>query len=177
MADIQVADKGGKGGKRVVKRSTRVDMTPMVDLGFLLITFFMLATTINKPYAMEMNMPAKAKTEEEKSVIKESRALTYIVGKNNKLYYYIGVETPMVDSVDFPPSSNVRKSIIDRQKAVAAQYGHKDSLVVVLKAQNQSLFKNMVDLVDEMKINGVTRFAIADYGKNDSLIINGIISK
>ena len=62
MAEMEVADKGGKKGpgvKKGKKLSTRVDLTPMVDLGFLLITFFMLTTTLNKPKTMEINMPYK----------------------------------------------------------------------------------------------------------------------
>jgi len=94
MAEIQPkGDGGGKGGKkRAKKMSTKIDMTPMVDLAFLLLTFFMLTTTFNKPQTMEINMPDKnVKDEEEQTKIKASEALTIILGKNDKVYYYKGL--------------------------------------------------------------------------------------
>src|ERR1051326_4563805 len=85
--------KKGPGVKKGKKLSTRIDLTPMVDLGFLLITFFMYTTTLAKPKTMEINMPYKDKnmTEEQKSKVKESTALTILISRNHRIYTYEGI--------------------------------------------------------------------------------------
>ena len=176
MADIEVKDKGGGKG-RSKKLPTRVDFTPMVDLGFLLITFFMLATTLSKPQAMELNVPAKEEKPEDTTVIKESKALTLILGENDTLYYYIGVKEPQVNFIDFSVPKNVEAVIYDRQNAVQRQYGDKDELVVLIKAMAASKYKNMVNILDEMSITNTKRYALVDFTEADSMIIYGLFKE
>jgi biopolymer transport protein ExbD len=176
MADIEVKDKGGGKG-RSKKIPTRVDFTPMVDLGFLLITFFMLATTLSKPQAMELNVPAKEEKPEDTTVIKESKALTLILGENDTLYYYVGVKEPQVNFIDFSVPKNVEAVIYDRQNAVQAQYGNKDELVVLIKAMAASKYKNMVNILDEMSITNTKRYALVDFTEADSMIIYGLFKE
>lgn len=175
MAEMEVPDKGDGGKKRSKKMSTRVDFTPMVDLGFLLITFFMLATTLSKPQAMELNVPAKTDDEDEKAETKESKALTLILGENDTLYYYIGITEPQVDFIDFSVPSNVEAVIYDRQNEVQRQYGDKDELVILIKAMAASKYKNLVNILDEMSITGARRYAIVDFTEVDSMIIYNIV--
>lgn len=92
MAEIQESgDKKGKGSKQK-KMSIRVDFTPMVDMNMLLITFFMLCTSLSKPQTMEISMPSNDKniTEEQQNKVKASQALTLLLDADNKLYYYEG---------------------------------------------------------------------------------------
>ena len=88
--------KKGPGVKKAKKLSTRVDMTPMVDLGFLLITFFIFTTTMSSPKAMNLNMPKDTKNQEELNKAKESGALTIMLGKDNSVFYYMGVSIAIV---------------------------------------------------------------------------------
>jgi biopolymer transport protein ExbD len=90
MAEIQEKDSGGKKGKQK-KFNVRVDFTPMVDMNMLLITFFMLCTTMSKPQTMEIAMPRKDVNIDEQEKIKDSRAVTVLLGKNDKVYYYLGM--------------------------------------------------------------------------------------
>ena len=92
MASMDTGDGGGGGHKKgpgvkkAKKLSTRVDMTPMVDLGFLLITFFIFTATMNEPTAMDLNMPKDTDKEEEQTKTKQSGALTVMLAKDNKVY-------------------------------------------------------------------------------------------
>ncbi len=89
----EVQESSGKRGKEQAKKITvRVDFTPMVDMNMLLITFFMLCTTLSKPQTMEISMPSNDKdiTENQKSMVKASQAITLLLGPDNKLYYYEG---------------------------------------------------------------------------------------
>ena len=88
-AEIQETGKRGKGSKQK-KMTVRVDFTPMVDMNMLLITFFMLCTTLIKPQTMELNMPSNNKdiTDDQKSMVKASQAITLLLGADDKLYYY-----------------------------------------------------------------------------------------
>ena len=89
----EVQESGGRRGKSKQKKiSVRVDFTPMVDMNMLLITFFMLCTTLNIPQTMEISMPSNDKdiTEDQKSMVKASQAITLLLGGDNKLYYYEG---------------------------------------------------------------------------------------
>lgn len=173
MAEMNVAGGGGhkKGSKKVrtKKMSTRVDLTAMVDLGFLLITFFMLATTMNKPKTMEVNKPAKEDKEDKKEEppIKMSKTATIMLGARDKAYVYVSpdeidVNTELeMDSVNYSPQG-LRKFIQRRQQEVQDMWGDRDQLFIMIKPLPSSNVKNIVDVLDEMTINDVKRYAIME---------------
>lgn len=177
MAEMNVPESGGKKGKkRSKKMSTRIDLTPMVDLGFLLITFFMLTTTFNKPQAMEVNMPLKPKADDPPPPeIKESKVLNLILSKDNKIYYYKKSQTDpkiVVDSTDYS-KDGIRKVILTRQAEIIRDWQNKDELIILIKPRKSSKYKNLVDILDEMAITQTKKYAIVDFMENDSLIVAG----
>lgn len=160
MAELDTSGGGGKK-KGSKKASTRIDMTPMVDLGFLLITFFMLTSSFNKPKTMEVNMPDKNKDEPDNEKVKQSQTLTVILGDNDKVFYFQGVpaDKPPVEATNFS-DEGIRAVLLKKKKEVMATTG-KD-IIVIMKAKDSSKYKNLVDLLDEMPITGIKIYAIVD---------------
>src|SRR6185503_21242675 len=119
--------KKGPGVKKAKKLSTRVDMTPMVDLGFLLITFFIFTTTMSSPTTMDLFMPKDTDKDEEQNKVKASGALTLLLGKNDVIYYYEGELAP--DASNFKTSNfkEIRKVITDKKRST----DEKDFVVVI----------------------------------------------
>src|SRR5215203_2215650 len=200
MADIDVSGgdsghKKGPGVKKAKKLSTRVDMTPMVDLGFLLITFFIFTTTMSTPAMMKLYMPKDEKDPKDLTEIKESGALTIMLGKGNGIYFYEG--QIKADGSNFQSSTykDIRDEIIKKKKEVIAAHYHtpaceplqktaqdkgdsdwknacKDKdFVVVIKPNKESTYKNAVDILDEMTINRVQRFALIDITDDENMLI------
>src|SRR5688572_18115067 len=112
--------KKGRGVKKAKKLSTRVDMTPMVDLGFLLITFFIFTTTMSSPTTMDLNMPKDTEKEDEQNKAKESGALTILLGKDDQVYYYEGQLLPDASNFKSTTFKGVREVIINKKKSVMA---------------------------------------------------------
>jgi biopolymer transport protein ExbD len=178
MAEMDVSSGGGHkkgpGVKKGKKLSTRVDLTPMVDLGFLLITFFMYTTTMSKPKTMEINMPNNEKIEEkDQTKIKESVAMTVLLSKDHRIYYYEGLASdptkpPEVKVTYFKPKGGVRDAIIDKKKRIEEQrrmdpnLTAKDQLTVLIKPDVNSTYEDLVNILDEMSINDVRIYAIVD---------------
>lgn len=173
---MQVADKGGKKGgkKRAKKMSTRVDLTPMVDLAFLLITFFMLTTTLAKPQIMALVMPEKDVKKEDVEPVKESKVLTLLLGANDKVYWYEGITDAKLDSTGYG-AEGLRKVILDKMEKVRQQFGMEDYedfktkeprkgsfLNVIIKPTEEARYKNLVDALDEMAICKVRYYVILD---------------
>ncbi|MFD2718754.1 ExbD/TolR family protein [Hymenobacter monticola] len=169
MAEIQgKADSGGKGGKkRAKKMSTKIDMTPMVDLAFLLLTFFMLTTTFAKPNVMQLTMPVKKTDDVEDTKIKASQAMTILLGKDNKAYYYFGLNTPNDKTVPKPElkvtnysADGIRKVLLDRQR-------QSPEPIILIKPTEDAKYKNMVDILDEMNITNQKKYALVKVFKDD----------
>jgi biopolymer transport protein ExbD len=173
--------KKGPGVKKAKKLSTRVDMTPMVDLGFLLITFFIFTTTMSSPKALNLNMPKDTKNEEELNKAKESGALTIMLGKNNAVYYYEGQLAPDGSNFKATNFTGIRDEIINKRNDVIKNHVHDSNcpkiwaenkgdktscldrdFVVVIKPDQDATYKNTVDILDEMTINNVKRYAMVD---------------
>ncbi|MDX2002044.1 MAG: biopolymer transporter ExbD [Chitinophagales bacterium] len=186
----EISDSGGgkkKGGKvRAKKMSTKIDFTPMVDLGFLLITFFMLTTTLLKPQTMKITMPEKDQIQDS-TKIKESTAMTVILSERNRIYYYFGITDPQVEITNYDATKGIRKVLkeknkrnIDQIDALRAKVAKKqitqeqykeevgkinadrNSLMVLVKADDKATYKNLIDMLDELKINDVGKYAIVD---------------
>jgi biopolymer transport protein ExbD len=143
--------------------STRVDLTAMVDLAFLLITFFMLTTTLAKPQAMDLAMPDKEKTDEQQLTIADNRTMTILLGSGNRLEWYMG----LVDKQLTPPTvdgfgkNGIRKALIEKSKEVVGITGDpKKGLIVLIKPSEKSNYRNLVDILDEMKISNIQQYAI-----------------
>ncbi|WP_256010713.1 ExbD/TolR family protein [Desertivirga xinjiangensis] len=157
MAELDSSGGGGKkkGGKvRSKKQNARVDMTPMVDLMFLLITFFMLTTTLAKPQAMDLAMPDKDEKNDDKFEVADTRTMTVLLGDKNRLEWYMGsIEEPKNPTVDNYGKNGIRKAILEKIKDVKAATGK--GLIVLIKASDKSTYKNLVDILDEMKITNV----------------------
>lgn len=196
MAEIAPNHRIGRKKNRTKKLSTRVDFTPMVDLGFLLITFFMLATTLNKPQTMEIALPSKDKlNEEDQTKVKASRATTILLDKNNKVYYYEGTREngidPSLHPTDFSPNG-LRQYLMKKNYEVmvkvselkaekekkkfseeefetrrAAITKDKKAPIVLIKATDDSVYRNLIDVLDEMAICNIDRYAIADISPFD----------
>jgi len=149
-----------KGGKvRAKKTSTRIDMTPMVDLAFLLLTFFVMTTTLNKPQTMEITMPEKPKPGDEMPEINEKNVLTLVLGEDDKVYWYMGITNPEVKVSNFS-ATGIRKVLLAKKAELP-------KLVVLIKAMDESKYKNMVDIMDEMNISAMQRFALVDITDTD----------
>ncbi|SDD34217.1 MULTISPECIES: ExbD/TolR family protein [Pedobacter] len=135
------------GGK---KATPRVDMTPMVDLMFLLVTFFILTTSISTPQAMDIVKPDKDDNNKDNRLeLKASKTMTILLGKNDKVAWYMGeagATAPTYESL-----SQVDKSIIENRKKADAS-GVKGEFVVLVKPTSGSNFKNFVDIMDELEI-------------------------
>jgi biopolymer transport protein ExbD len=169
MAELNTGDGGGKkGGKvRSKKANSKVDLTAMVDLAFLLITFFMLTTTLSKPQSMDLGLPDKEDDPTKNKDIKvdENRTMTVLLGDNNKLVYYVGLlETPKDGPKDVAyGKEGIRKKLVDRKKQVLEYTGKKDKgIIVIIKPSKKSNYRNLIDILDEMAIVGVPTYAIVN---------------
>jgi biopolymer transport protein ExbD len=179
MAELEQKQTGKKGKKKGRKKmSTRIDLTPMVDLGFLLITFFMLTTTFSKPQTMEINLPVKPKEEvpdEEQNAVKASNALTLILDEYNKIFWYVGIpgdeNTPKETNFS---SDGVRKILRDAKGGYLPELKHPSEMVVLIKPSDKSIYKNVVDILDEMNISDIKRYALVDISPVDLELIKNL---
>jgi len=176
MAELDTSGGGkNKGGKvRSKKQSTRVDLTAMVDLAFLLITFFMLTTTLAKPQAMDLAMPDKEKQDQQELTIADNRTMTILLGANNRLEWYMGlVDKPLTPpQVDNFGKNGIRKALVENAKKVIASTGDPSKgLIVLIKPSDQSNYRNFVDILDEMKVSNIDRYAIVDISDPDIALL------
>lgn len=162
--------------------STRIDFTPMVDLGFLLITFFMLTTTLSRPTSMDIILPEDRKDPPKKDDKKTEAqtVLTLLLGKDDKVFYYTGIENVKLDS--FLYSDDSIRAVIRRHKDHVSYFlknrpggwsaeknddgtdkgSIEDEAICLIKPTEESRYKNMVDLLDEMHISKVKRYVLMD---------------
>jgi biopolymer transport protein ExbD len=172
MAELNTGDGGGgKGGKvRSKKQNSKVDLTAMVDLAFLLITFFMLTTTLSKPQSMSLGLPDKEDDPNKKKDVKvdENRTMTIMLADNDKIVRYVGLlATPVAGGApkEFTyGKEGIRKEILSRKKSVLAYSTAKgkpqNGIIVIIKPTKKSNYRNLVDILDEMAIAGVETYAI-----------------
>lgn len=161
-----------KSTKRKIHPSLRIDMTPMVDLGFLLITFFIFTTTMSEKKAMKLYMPI------DKGILSqapESKVLTILLGANNKVFAYEGEFENAVKQNRILPTTydatGIRKLILNKQKGLqlANRNEGRNGLIFLIKATKQSTYKNVVDALDEATISDVKKYMLLEPSPDENL--------
>ena len=185
MAELNTGDGGGaKGGKvRSKKQNSKVDLTAMVDLAFLLITFFMLTTTLSKPQSMSLGLPDKDPIDKTPPVkVDENRTMTIMLGENNKIIRYVGLlATPVSGGApkEFTyGKEGIRKELLSRKQSVleysTALGKPKNGIIVIIKPTKKSNYRNLVDILDEMVIAGVETYAIVpEFTPEETVLLEG----
>jgi biopolymer transport protein ExbD len=203
MAESVGGGEGGGGGgrhhqkKRAKKLSTRIDMTPMVDLGFLLLTFFMLTTTFSKPKAIDLTPPVKSK---DTTKLQDTTALTLVLSSNNKIYYYNGVLVTSPDSNNIKltnfSQSGIRALLLYRNHYVDSKVealdqklaanainqkaydtlktnvqSEKNALFVIVRTDSAARYVNVINILDELNICNVDKYAVVDANPNEIMKI------
>ncbi|UBM60327.1 biopolymer transporter ExbD [Marinilongibacter aquaticus] len=168
MAEVQVKESGGGDGKvRVKKKSGKPDMTPMVDLGFLLITFFIYTTTFSKPNIMGFATPKKddkPPEEQEQVDIKVSNTITIILGEDDRVFWYQKplkeVTVDDLHETDYS-AEGIRAAILLKKSQALTP----ENWTVIIKPSDESTWKNTVDILDEMAITDSEKKAVVDLQK------------
>lgn len=160
MADItpSSAKENGGGKVRAKRQAIKIDMTPMVDLAFLLLTFFILTTTLTRETAMDLAMPEPVTDPAQLQEIEDEKVLNVVLAKDNRIYWWIGLDASAVKT-DYS-KDGVRKLLLERKKIVP-------DMMVLIKPMDDSRYENMVDVLDEIQITGVSRYAIVDVTDDD----------
>ena len=163
MAELDTSGGGKqKGGKvRTKKKATRVDLTAMVDLAFLLITFFILTTTLNKPKSMELIMPDKDDQTHIQEPVPETRTMTLLLGANDKLEWFVGQPGKTTPQVEGYGPNDLRKTLVEQNEKIKASHGGQP-MIVIVKPSAQSTYKNVVTVMDELNIVNIDQRAIVD---------------
>lgn len=208
MAEVEVKD-SGKGGKKGQQKKMKihVDFTPMVDMNMLLITFFMFCTTLSKPQTMEISMPSNDKsiTEEDQTKVKASRAITLILGGDDRVFYYTG-EPNYEDYTSLKETTyeadGLRAMLMGRNADIVAkikalkaeklekkfsdeEYNERamkikdvnTAPVVMIKATDDATYENLVDALDEMQICSISKYAIVDITEGDEFLLDNLEQK
>ena len=211
MAEIQENSGGGKkkkGGSKQKKLSVHIDFTPMVDMNMLLITFFMLCTSLSKPQTMEITMPSNDNkiTKDDQPPVKASQAVTLVLAGGDSLFYYEGLPdyknyqslkltTYGVNGIRSILTNKNREAVIKinelkekklEMKISEAQFkkevseikGGKNTPTVIIKATDNSTYKNLIDALDEMQICSVGKYVIDKYSPSaEGLLIRNYRAK
>jgi biopolymer transport protein ExbD len=164
MAGVDLGGGGksrGKGKKHKSKKrlNIRIDMTPMVDVIMLLLTFFMLTTVFSTPQTMEINIPPENQTQVE---VAESSLLTLRVIDNGTIYYNIGVEMPKM--IEF---KDLHRFFIDHLR-------ENPKLICLVKVNRKGTYDMMVNIMDEINLAGLTRFSLAPFTDADERVIQKV---
>jgi biopolymer transport protein ExbD len=154
---------------RVKKANLKIDMTPMVDLGFLLIAFFIFTTEISKPAVTNLYMPHDG----DSTKIPDSKSLTILLGSNDHVFYYYGIEQKAIKNSEvfqtsYDEMTGLGKIIRQKQTDLGKKKIDKKELIVLIKPGKESSYKNVVNALDEMLVNSVTRYAIVNPGKREA---------
>jgi biopolymer transport protein ExbD len=151
----EISDQPQSSGKvRTKKLSTRIDMTPMVDLAFLSLTFFILTNELKTAKALKIEMPDNS----EQQPVNAKKVLTIILDGHDKIYWFTGVD-PKAQQTSFS-AEGIRKIVKEKNASIP-------KMLVIIKASNRSHFKNLVDILDEMIILNIERYAIVDITAED----------
>jgi biopolymer transport protein ExbD len=208
MAEIQSNEGGGKkkGGSKQKKISVHVDFTPMVDMNMLLITFFMLCTSLSKPQTMEISMPTNKDTDKNnQSAVKASQAITVLLTGKDSIFYYEGQpnykDYKTLKVTSYKPDGlrgfllkrnveavakindlklkklNRQISEIDFTKQVSEIKNGKKTPTVIIKATDQATYKNLIDALDEMSICSIGKYVIDKITPGDKVLIKNSQSK
>lgn len=205
MSEIQTSDTGGgkkkKGGSKQKKLSVHIDFTPMVDMNMLLITFFMLCTSLSKPQTMEISMPSNDKkvTEQDQTKVKASQSITIVLTGGDSIFYYNGLP----DYKDYNSlklssykADGIRSMLLTRNneavykikdlkqkklqlKITPAEFtkqqseikNGKKTPVVIIKATDNATYKNLIDALDEMQICNIGRYVIDTISASDKFLL------
>jgi biopolymer transport protein ExbD len=211
MAEIQENSGGGKkkkGGSKQKKLSVHIDFTPMVDMNMLLITFFMLCTSLSKPQTMEIVMPSNDKkiTKDDQPPVKASQAVTLVLAGGDSLFYYEGLpDYKNYQSLKLSAygANGIRSILINKnreavikinelkekklqmkiseaqfKKEVSEIKGGKNTPTVIIKATDNSTYKNLIDALDEMQICSVGKYVIDKFSPTaEGLLIKNYRAK
>jgi biopolymer transport protein ExbD len=171
MAELEITSAKNKHGKKLIKKNTHVDLTPMVDLGFLLLTFFVFTTAMTKPAAMNLITP-NDKDSTKPTPICETCVLTVMLDDNDKIFYYEGMpeNNPPVKETAFT-TDGIRKVLLQKLAAVKAAKGTADDMVLIIKPGAASAFKNFVDMADEVTINNIKHYFIDEMNEADKKLL------
>lgn len=145
------------------KKFIKVDLTPMVDLGFLLITFFIVTTSMTEPQAMNYNTPADGMS----PVTAESKTLTLVLKAQNKIEYHNGNDSLHPKICGYSGVNGLRNILLQKQHQVEQQFGNKKEMVVLIQPTASCHYKNLVDALDEMLINGITRYMVVPAARSE----------
>lgn len=200
-----MADKKKKSKQK--KMTVRVDFTPMVDMNMLLITFFMLCTSLSKPQTMEISMPTNDDNviEEQQNKVKASDAITLLLDANDRIFYYEGEpnykDYTSLQETSYKPDGlrafllkrnrkavqevNELKQQKQELKITEEEYktkvdeikGGKGTPVVIIKATGESTYKNLIDALDEMQICNIGKYVIVDITDGDEFLLKNFESK
>lgn len=194
MAEIQQSGGGGDSKKRAKKQSTRVDMTPLVDLAFLLLTFFVLTSTFSKPKVLRMIFPEKLEKDNPNVKPPEIKdGLTILLTANDNIFYYRGALNKETEVIRTDYTKNGLRKILIEQNAPlieklkklqieladvkegdtanrnrierqAKDEQMKSKLVVLVKHDKDATYENVIDVVDEFLITQVAKYFVVDPG-------------
>jgi biopolymer transport protein ExbD len=159
MATLNIPQNGKAVNGRTKKPLPSVDLTAMVDLAFLLITFFMLTTSLSKMKVMEIAKPVPGDKRGEWAA---SRTMTILLGKNNQAIYYMGeARTAKMQTINL---NVIQKQLLANKLLVANSHADQigQRMLVIVKPTNTAVYKNFVDIIDEMNIAGIETYAIDD---------------
>ncbi len=165
MAEVDVKQSRGKqkhSKKKKRRIGVRIDMTPMVDIAFLLLTFFMLTTTMNKPQAMEINLPPSDKGIVNKIDVPASNLLTLRISENGTIYWNIGIDKPE------------KVTAADLKKILKEKNSANPKLITLIKVDRKGKYIMMVNIMDELNVCDVTRFSLAPFEDKDKQLIEKI---
>lgn len=182
MAEVSSEGGGGKpksGKPRQKKMSLKIDMTPMVDLAFLLLTFFMLTTAFNEPQAMEIPNPHK----EVKHPVNVEDVLNVILAPGDRLYYYKGADKDQAQEASFSASDqNYVGNILVKARDLnfknrAGSDSTRFRFTVLIKPAEGSRYKNLVDIFDELNTANIRSYSLFDPSRDELGMIKELENK